>query len=195
MSAALTGNSGGHFVEERQDYRNVVGSKAPENVFFRANFSNVQSVGVEIVNLSEDTVLDELLEFQDRWMIEEDMANHENPAFGLGQFHQLLAMPYIDCQRLLDQDILARFERCFRHLIVTYRRCGQGHSGYGRIAEQAGIVRAKLDALESPLVGRLDRRIRVAHCLQRAQFVEVAHEILAPIADARYSYPHARFSG
>src|SRR5580704_10161052 len=105
MGAAVAVNLGRHFVKETQHYRDVMGSEAPENVFLGPDFPYVQAVRVQVVDLTQYAVLDQLLQLHDCRMVAKDVSHHQDPSLLLRHFHELLAMPDIDCQRLLDEDI------------------------------------------------------------------------------------------
>src|SRR5208283_1594505 len=96
ISAALAGNVRGHFIQQSQDHGDIVRGKTPEDVFFGADFADVEPVGVEIIDLSQMTVLNQLLQLEDRRVVTQDVANHENAAPGLRELHQLFAVLHVD---------------------------------------------------------------------------------------------------
>ena len=51
-------------------------SEAPQDVFLGAYFADVQTIGVQIVDLSQCAVVNQLLQFQDRRMVPENVSNH-----------------------------------------------------------------------------------------------------------------------
>ena len=53
VRSALAVDRFGFFVQYAKDYRDIVWSEAPENVFFSSEFSNVQSVGIDVVDSPE----------------------------------------------------------------------------------------------------------------------------------------------
>ena len=51
------GNTFQIIAQEAKDHRNVMGGETPENVFLGAEPSEVESVGIDILNLAESTRL------------------------------------------------------------------------------------------------------------------------------------------
>jgi hypothetical protein len=48
-------------VQERQHHRNVMRRKAPKDIFLRANLSDIEPVGIQILNLAQGALLDQCL--------------------------------------------------------------------------------------------------------------------------------------
>ena len=139
IGAALAGNLGRHFVEQRQHDRDVVRCKAPENVFLGPNFPDVQTVGIQVIDLTEGSVLNQLLQLQDCRMVAEDVPDHQDPTILLRDPHEIFAMFDVDRQRLFDEDIFASLQSGFGHFIVSHRRRGQGDRIDGWVGQQPGM--------------------------------------------------------
>src|SRR5580765_6272241 len=98
---------GRHLSQQSKNDRDVVRSEAPENVFLTANFSEVQSVGVDVLDASEFSALDQVFKFEHSGMVPEQMTDHQDPALFSRQGYQGLSFFGREAQRLFDKHILA----------------------------------------------------------------------------------------
>ena len=124
IGAALARDTRRHLVQERQHHGDVVRSKAPQDVLLGPYLSDVETIGIQVVDLSKCAAPNQFLQLQDGRVIPENVPDHENSAVRLGQCHEMLAMLHINGERLLDKHVFSRFESRLRHLIVGHRRRG-----------------------------------------------------------------------
>src|SRR5688572_11051126 len=96
--------------------------EAPENVLLGPYLPDVQAVRVEVVDLSESTALNQLLQLQDSRVIPEDVPDHQDSAVCRRDFDEMFSMLDVDGQRLFDEYVLARLKRRLGHLVVSDRR-------------------------------------------------------------------------
>src|SRR6185437_10552529 len=185
VRAAVAGYLAGHFVEQRQHYGNIVRREAPQDIFFGADFSNVQAVGVDVVNFSQRAVFDQLLKLEDCGVVAQNVADHQDAAFGLGQTDKLFSMLHVDGERLFHQHVFSGFERGLGHLIVGNGGRGEGDGGDGGIGEDVGEFAVELQAGIFRAESSLNRFLVIAKRGQRAQFIEVSHQVLSPVPDSR----------
>ena len=102
-----------------------------------------------------------------------------------GELDELLAVPDVDRQRLLDEHVLAGFERRLGHLVVRDRRRRErhGHRSTDRTARRENRCRTRRPGIRC-WQSRLDGALGVAERGQRSELVKVSNQILAPVADA-----------
>ena len=98
--------------------------KAPEDVFLSPYFPNVQPVGVEALNSAQCSVPNELLQFHNRRVIAEDVANHQDSLMFFSQLDQFLAVPDFNRQWLLHKNVLPGLQCRLGQFIVCHRRRG-----------------------------------------------------------------------
>ena len=92
--ALAVGLGGDRFLaQEVEDDGDVVRGKAPEDVLLGADQAHVEAIGIKVEKLPHLALLDQLAEFHDRGMVEEDMSDHQHGGAALGQGHQFLALP------------------------------------------------------------------------------------------------------
>jgi len=113
-------------------------------------------------------------------MILELMPHHEDASLPVGHIDELLGLPIVEGQRLLDEDVLAGGQGGLGNLIVGLRRSGHHHAvdlgSPGRIRDTGGQGNVR----ERSPYGFTPLRIRFAHQPQNAEFVEIGNKILAP---------------
>ena len=80
VSAALAGDARRHLVEERQHHGDVVRSKAPQDVLLGPYLSDIETIGIQIVDLSECAASNQFLQLQDGRVIPQDVPDHQNSA-------------------------------------------------------------------------------------------------------------------
>ena len=111
------------------------GREAPEDVFFGADQSHVEAIGIEVEDSSQCALLDQLAEFHHCRMIEEDVPDHQHPRAFLGQRHQRLSLLGVQGQGFLYEHVLAGFQALPDQVVVRGCRRGDGHGGELWIAE------------------------------------------------------------
>ena len=129
-------------------------------------------------------VFDHFFEPDDRGMVVQNMADKEGFLFLLGQTHQFFAIGLIEGKGLLDKYVLAGVEGLFGDLVV------EGSRGGDDDGLDAGILEHPVD-----VVGYGNIRVDFGHVFTNvvravadgfkdAKLVEVADEVLAPVARA-----------
>src|SRR5580765_2025384 len=83
---------GRHLSQQSKNDRDVVRGEAPENVFLTANFSEVQSVGVDVLDASEFSPLDQVFKFEHSGMVPEQMTDHQDATALSRQVDQSLSL-------------------------------------------------------------------------------------------------------
>src|SRR5439155_17876224 len=161
--------------------------KAPENILLGTDLPDVQTVGIQVVDLSECPVLNQLLQFQDRRMIPENMPNHKDSVLCGGQVDEVLPLLYVNGERLLDENVLSGFESRLRHFVVCRRRRGQGDGRNRRIAKDDAEIPAESDTLVFVSTALLNRSFPITEHCQGAKLVKVSGEVLAPVTNSNNS--------
>ena len=194
VRAALTCDARRHFVHERQHHRDVVRREAPEDVFFGPDLADVQAVRIEIVDLAERAVSNQPLQPENGRVVLQDVADHQHTAFRSRQLHQRLAVHHVDGERLLDEHVFARLQCRLRHLVVRHGRRRQRHTPDRGIVQEIVEVAVERDVRVLIAAARFRRWFRIAQRRERAQFVEIANEVLAPVAHTDDGDLHVRMS-
>jgi len=161
-----------------------VDPERPERVLVLADLAEVLAVPVDVENVAELAGADQLLQANDARVVEQEVARHQHAAVLLGTRDELLDLAAGQRRRLLDEHVLARFERALRELRVRHDRRRDDHRLQRVVGEhlvevgrQARIRIARSEAL--PLLIR-----EVAEPGQLGELVEVPREIRAPVAEA-----------
>src|SRR6266481_6054864 len=128
-------------------------------------------------------------------MVSENVPNHEDSLLRCGQFHQGLALFYIDSQWLLYENVFSGFKSRFGHFVVGDGRSRQSDSSDRRIREDCAVFGEELDAFIFVLAGRLDRFLGITERAQRAQFVKITNQVFAPVTNSYDGYVSHGFSG
>ena len=66
-----------------------MGGKTPQDVFLPAYLPQADAIGIHIVHLAQDPVLEQGLQLTNGRMVFEDMPYHEDAPGGLGQLDQV----------------------------------------------------------------------------------------------------------
>src|SRR5438132_2728338 len=103
--------------------------EAPENIFLSPYLPDVQAVGIQIVDLSECALLNQRLQLQDRRVIPENVADHENPAPRGGRSKGFLPCSPTTARRLLDDHVFLASKTPFDHSEGVNRRRRRGDAG------------------------------------------------------------------
>ena len=160
------------------------GAKRPENVLLAAQFADIEPIGVDILDAAQFAAVDQFLELQNRRVIPEQVADHQDPAQAGGQFVQFGPVPLGEGERFLHVDILARHQPQANHSGMGHRRGGNGDAGHRR------IVQRLLVGSETPATGVLVLKglhghgIGFADAVQGAQAGKIADQILTPVTGA-----------
>ena len=162
--------------------------KAPQNVLLGANFSDVQSVRVQIINLSERTRLNQFLQGQHCRVVAQDMSDHQDSTLRGRDVHQFRSLTFLNRQRLFHIHVFARQQGGLSHLKVRHRRRGQRHGVNVRPCQHAAELSIIADTLIVLFNCLGNRRRRIADALQCAQFMKHSDQILSPIPHARDGY-------
>ena len=132
---------------------------------------------------AERTLAHQLAQREKSRVILQQVPDHQTAGRGPRQSsHRRSASADIERERLLDEHVLAGFQRCARELIVQDRRRGDRNRTYVFVAQQ--LVPADHSR---PVFTRQPARTRlvgVANGGQGTQLSKVANYVLAPIAAA-----------
>jgi hypothetical protein len=124
-------------------------------------------------------------------VVEQQVADHQNPIALAGEAHQLLGVLDAEGEWLLDVNVLARLEQRAGDGMVLGGRGGNDHAldvwGRGDVLEPNAGSRARM--LRRGL--REPRRIRVAerHQLRARQRGEIADQVGAPVSGPDHRDP------
>ena len=99
------------FVEQIQDNGDVVRRKTPQYVLHVSYFAHVQPVRINILNLTQLTVVYKGLKLIQCWMVAQDMPDHYHTFIFLGKFDELLCLFDPQGQRFLNEQMPA----CTKH--------------------------------------------------------------------------------
>jgi hypothetical protein len=182
VAAALAGDGLRLFAEEAKQDGDVVGREGPEDVFFSADFADVEAVGVDVVDPAEVAVGDEALELAYSGVVLEDVADHEDPLVFCCDADQFGAFLHVEREGLFNEDVFAGEQSAFRHLVVADGGSGEDHAVDSGSAEDVFILSAEDDAGIFGADGFKGRGVFVAEGAESAEFEEVAGEVLAPVS-------------
>ena len=102
-----------------------MGRKGPEDVFLPPYFSEVQAIGVYVVDPPQVPRHHQRFKRDESRMIFEQMADHEHPALGFCDIDELPALVFVQNQRLFHKDMFAGEKRLPGNDKVGLR--GSGH--------------------------------------------------------------------
>src|SRR6476620_5959340 len=94
-------------VQKSENDGNVVRRKRPKDVFFSSDFSQVQPIGVDVLDSAELSGGDEFFQLDHRGVIPEQMSDHKDKTGLLGQRHQLRAFFDRETERCFDEYVLS----------------------------------------------------------------------------------------
>ena len=120
-------------------------------------------------------------------MIPENMPNHKDSVLCGGQVDEVLALLYVNGERLLDENVLSGFESRLSHFVVGSGRRGQGDGGNRRIAKDDAEIPAESYTLVFVSAALLDRSFAITEHCQGAKLVKVSDEVLAPVTNSNNS--------
>jgi len=172
------------FAGDTEDQRDVVGGEGPEDVLFPADLAQGEAAGVDVLEAADLPGADHLLEADDGGVIVQDVADEEDPAALRGEADQGFAVGVREGEGLFHEDVLARLKGRGGDGVVEGGRGGDDDGGDLRIVQDGGHVRGDGDVRIG--LGHLctDRLGAVADGPQDAQLVEIADQVLAPVARA-----------
>ena len=174
---------GRHRVGQTQNHRNVVGRKAPENVFFGADFSEVQPVGVDVLESAELARVHQFAQFQIGRVILKQVTDHQDSLMLPRHLAQAPRVAIAQGEGFFDVDVLAGGQGVAGNFEV---RDGRGRDHEGR---NLGVFEHRPEIVDPD--GALffgdwpgNRHVGVANGPQAPEFAQHSCEILAPIAGA-----------
>ena len=171
--------------EEPEDDRQVVHPERPERVLVRPDHAEVLPVAVDARDLAERAGVDELLHRAKTGVVEEQVTGHQHEVTRFRERDQLLHLLAAHRRRLLDEDVLARFERLPRQLVVRGHGRRDDHRVDSRVGEQL-VERTGRARLRVPRgVVRQPLLVRVADPCELCELAHHADDVLSPAADAR----------
>src|SRR6185369_2906826 len=187
LRAEVTSTTGGdprwHFAEQEQDCGDVMWREAPQNVFFRTQFSKVQARGEDVLDPSQFTFFDHAFESENCGMIFKDMSNHQHSLALLGNLNQLLTLARSQSKRLFNKDVLAAQQTELCDLVMLYGgNCDRNGVCLG-IPQDIVKRCCRIDVvLARHLLDRL--LVDIAHPTQCSETVKASYKVPAPIAGA-----------
>jgi hypothetical protein len=173
------GRLGAH---QAQDHRDVVRCEAPQDVFFLAHLPEIQAVRIDILDAAQFTVLHHGLQLQEGGVVLQQMADHQGATGRPGQRAELDGIRRIKRQRLFDKDMLAGVQGFPGHLRVQGGRGGDHHADDLGVGNDLCPAHRRNAVLRGHRLGQ--NRVCIATGRERAQSMNIAHKILAPIAAA-----------
>jgi hypothetical protein len=124
-------------------------------------------------------------------VVEQEVARHQGELAFLGERDELLHLVATHRRRLLDEDVFAGLERLLRERVVArHGRRDHDRLDFGvreQVPELVGDVGVRVATREL----LPSRGIDVAERSKIGEFVEVADEVLAPVAEPGHCDPHA----
>jgi len=84
-------NALGFLAGQREDHGDVMGGEGPQGVFLAADLSEVEAVGVDVVDAAQASRDGQLLEPHEDGVVLQQVTDHEGQPFCLSQPDQLLA--------------------------------------------------------------------------------------------------------
>lgn len=188
----------GLLARQGEDHGDVVGREGPEDVLLAPDLAQIQAVGIDVIDPAQLARGGHVLEPDKGRVVLEQMADHEHEPALLGQGDELLGVGLVQNQGLLHIDVASGQQGL----------TGQGVVGLGRGGHDHALHRAVLEHLAQGLNGAHAREllpealkrglVAVADRAQGPQLVEIAHQVLAPVARADHGHiaclglsPHA----
>jgi hypothetical protein len=170
-----------------------VDAERPERVLVLADLAEVLAVPVDVENVAELAGADQLLQANDSRVVEQEVARHQYASVLLRTRDELLDLAAGQRWRLLDEHVLARFERALRELRVRHDRRRDNDRLQRVVGEHLVEVgrKARLRIARSEPLPLFVRK--VAEPGELGELVEVPREVRAPIAEAREAdFRHGR---
>ena len=165
-----------------EDHRQVVRRKGPKDILLASEFSQVQPVGINILQPAELSLPDHSLDFDNRRVVLQNMADKKHPVHLAGEFHQIGAFPFGDCQGLLYKHVLAGEKSVARHGIMQFGGSGDGHGVDIPRREHLGEREPHGDIGKFRGFPFKDFLGRVADHPESVQLVKIPRQVLTPIA-------------
>ena len=170
--------------DEVEDHGEVVHAERPERVLVAADDAEVLAVRVHAQELAELAGVEELLQLEDARVVQQQMAGHEHEAALTREPQQLLHLGALHRRRLLDEHVLARLERLLRERVVGRHR-RRDDDGVELVVGEQLVEVGRHPRLRMPCRELLPQLLRgVAEPRELGELVEVADEVLPPVAEA-----------
>jgi len=175
---------GGLLAGEAQDEGDVVRGEGPEDVLLAADLAQGKAAGVDVLEAADNACADHLLQADDGGVVVQDVADEEGFLLLRGQADQGLAVGTGEGKGLFHEDVLAGVEGLGGEFVVDGGRGGDDDGGDCGIGQDVGRgggdgdVRVGLGHVFADGLGA------VADRFEDAKLVEIAHEVLAPVAGA-----------
>ena len=167
--------------------------EGPEDVFLAADLAQAQTPGIDILEAADLSGLDHFLEPDDGRMVMQDVPDKERLLPFRGQAYQRCAIPLGEGQRLFHEDMLAGLQGLFGNVKMQGGGRGDNYACNIIIHEDIGDVGSddEGDRFEiCPPIGLAhflaDGVGAIADGFENTQLVEIADEVLAPVAGADY---------
>src|SRR6266508_5001615 len=109
-------------LDEMEQHREVMDTERPERVLVRPERAEVLTVAVDVENVAELPRIDDLLQPPDRGVVQQQVTGHQNAGPLFGEITELFEFRRAHRRRLLDEDVLVRFERTASELVVRRYR-------------------------------------------------------------------------
>ena len=191
-AAAQRGNSRRRLAKPVLQDRKVVRAEIPDDAHIGLMQAEIHTARRDEVDVAELTRPDQLLDRHDRRAVEERMPGHEDEAETGREPEQALRLARRRGEGLLDEHVLAGFERRLGELEVCRDRCGDRDGvdlGVGEdVPEARGAAKgreAAPDRVDGGAAGvAYHDRVCAVH------LVEVPHEVGPPVAEADDGHPH-----
>ncbi len=121
-------------------------AEVPQHVDVGLHQPEVDPHRVDVLDVAELAAQHQLADLEHRRRVAVGVVAHQHQAPLVGRGHELLALGQRGRQRLLDQHVLARFERSQHDLGVGGGRRGHGHGHDLGIVEHPAEIVGDLDA-------------------------------------------------
>src|SRR5262249_55353147 len=136
----------------------------------------------------------QFFEFQESWMILQQVSDHQPAIETFCERHQFFGLLKPQGKWLSEKNVLSRLKGCFCKTVMQDSGRGDRDGSNRWIREH--ILEARLRAAMSGTECLRSRPILINDCCQRLECREVSHDVLAPIAGADNGNPWAdRFNG
>ncbi len=159
-------------------------AERPERILVRAHDAQVDAVAVDAEHVPELTAVDQVLHLEDAGVVEQQVARHQHAVLGDRQRDELVHLDRAHRGRLLDEDMLARFERLLREGVVRRHR-GRDHDGIERVVREQVVEARRRSRVRMARCERAQMLlVEIAEPRQVREVVEVPDEVRAPVVEA-----------
>ena len=164
----------------------VVRREAPQDVFLGPDLAHIQAVRIDIFDPAQHATIAQFLQFPDRRVVAENVANHQDTPVFRRQFNETRTLRGAQRKRFLDENVFTRLKGPVGHFVMQHSR-GRNHDRLNAFVRQnLAVVQAKghLGILAPDL--HLHEGIGIAHRPQGGEFKEVPGQVPAPGATSHY---------